>query len=71
MIISMQEKFPFTDHITKIMQTGTLNVYVNGSTNMLSWTLSGNQQNQWNQGQLPVPKMSTSYTVSILSLGLE
>lgn len=52
------------------MQTGTLNVYVNGSTNVLSWTLSGNQQNQWNQGQLPIPKMSTSYTVSILSLGL-
>lgn len=52
------------------MQTGTLNVYVNGSTNVLSWTLSGNQQNQWNQGQLSIPKMSTSYTVSILSLGL-
>lgn len=52
------------------MQTGTLNVYVNGSTNVLSWTLNGNQQNQWNQGQLPIPKMSTSYTVSTLSLGL-
>ena len=33
---------------------------------MLSWTMTGNQQNQWNQGQLPIPAMSSSYIVSTL-----
>lgn len=34
-----------------------------GSYNRTLWHLSGNQGNQWSQGQAPIPVQSTSYTI--------
>ena len=44
---------------------GTLNVYANVSSTQQKWlwTLSGNQGQQWLQGQVPIPKQTSSYKV--------
>ncbi|XP_033751988.1 MAM and LDL-receptor class A domain-containing protein 1-like [Pecten maximus] len=45
---------------------GSLNVYVNTtSTGTLTtlWTLYGNQQNAWHQGQIPMVPQSSTYTI--------
>ena len=43
---------------------GTLNVYVtDSSTRSWIWTLSGNQGQQWVQGQVPIPQQTSAYKV--------
>ena len=51
---------------------GALNIYVNssGSARRLAWKLSGEQGNNWFNGQVNVASVSGTYTVSIYSIDM-